>query len=470
MTNTSILKMPDGFLWGAATAAHQNEGGNRNNQWSAWEAQPGRIYAGQKSGAATGWWNLETAADDFDRAAEIGLNSLRISVEWSRIEPAPGVFDQTALRKYAEMIGLLRARGLEPLVTLHHFTDPLWLTEMGAWENPAVEEFFNRFVARVVEALGDQVTLWCTINEPLVYAYLGYLGGPFPPGVNSMRRAFNVLRRMLLAHGRAYRTIHRMQNNARVGLTHNHRVFLPAHPASAADRRAAALLDRIANRNVYEAITAGRLLPPLGVGQRVTPLIDACDYIGVNYYTPVRVAFDLSQPGELFARQFFAADAELSDTTFTGEAYGEINPGGLYLALQHAAAYGKPLYITENGLPDHDDDVRPRFIATHLAETWRAIRDGADVRGYYHWTLVDNFEWADAWGLRFGLFEHDPETGVRTPRTSAAVYSRIAQANGVPLSLLAKVAPEYRWKLEASCWKLVAGSYRCSDNLPESRL
>lgn len=444
MTDTPILRMPDGFLWGAATAAHQNEGDNRNNQWAAWEQQPGHIYNGDAAGVATDWWNLETAAADFDRAAELGLNSLRVSVEWSRIEPEEGVFDQSALRQYAEMVGLLRARGIEPMVTLHHFTDPLWLTDLGAWENPKVADYFARFVARVVEALGDQVTLWCTINEPIVYAYGGFMGGSFPPGVSSMRRAFNVLRRMLLAHGRAYRTIHRLQNGARVGLAHNHRVFLPADPSSAADRRGAVLLDSLANRSVYESFTAGKLLPPLGLGQRVTAMIDACDYIGVNYYTPVRVSFAPSAPGQFFTRQFFSPAAELSDATPTGEAYGEIDPHGLYLALTQAAAYGKPLYVTENGVPDHDDDMRPRFIATHLAETWRAIRDGADVRGFYHWTLVDNFEWAAAWSLRFGLFDLDRETQARTARTSAAVYSRIAQANGVPVSLLEKLAPGYR--------------------------
>ncbi|MEJ5200251.1 MAG: family 1 glycosylhydrolase, partial [Anaerolineae bacterium] len=133
-----IYRMPSGFLWGVATAAHQNEGHNRNNQWAAWEQQPGRIHANQRSGPATDWWNLETAAADFDRAAELGLNSLRFSVEWSRIEPEPSLFDQSALRKYAGMVRLLRARGLEPMVTLHHFTDPLWLAEIGGWENPQV--------------------------------------------------------------------------------------------------------------------------------------------------------------------------------------------------------------------------------------------------------------------------------------------------------------------------------------------
>lgn len=441
MTDTAILKMPPGFLWGAATAAHQNEGDNVNNQWAVWEQMPGRIHEGARAGKATDWWNLETAAADFDRAADLGLNSLRISVEWSRIEPAPGVFDQAALQHYANMINLLRQRGIEPMVTLHHFTDPLWLTEQGGWENPLISDVFARFVTRVVEALGDQVTLWCTINEPIVYAQGGYLGGAFPPGVNNLPRGLRVLRNMLLAHGRAYRVIHRLQSGARVGLAHHLRLFRPADPASAADRRAAAWLDQAANRATLEAITHGRLTPMIGWGQPATQLIDSSDYIGLNYYTAARVAFDPTLPNTLFARQFIDPNSELSEFTPEGEPYSAIDPGGLYLALKKLAPYGKPIYITENGLPDRQDEIRPRFLATYLAEVWRAIQDGVDVRGYYHWTLVDNFEWAAAWSLRFGLFALDPETGARTARPSAAVYSRIAQANGIPRSVLAKVAP-----------------------------
>ncbi|MCX6028614.1 MAG: glycoside hydrolase family 1 protein [Chloroflexi bacterium] len=441
-TNPAILKMPSAFLWGAATAAHQNEGGNSNNQWAAWEAQPGRIFGGGHAGQTTGWWNLESAAADFDRAAELGLNSLRLSVEWSRIEPAPGLFDQTALRHYAAMIGLLRARGLEPMVTLHHFTDPLWLTELGAWENPQVEDYFVRFVTRVVEALGDQVTLWCTINEPFVYAYMGFLDGGFPPGASSLTRMIGVLRRMLLAHGRAYRTIHRLQNNARVGAVHNMQVFLPANPARRTDRLATAATNQIANHSVLAAVTSGRLTPPLGVGQQVSYLMDSTDFIGLNHYSTSRVAFDPRQPGRLFTRQFFDPDVELSDITFNGQPYGEINPHSLYLALKELARYKKPIYITEHGLPDWDDDARPAFTAASLAEAWRAAQEGVDLRGYYHWTLVDNFEWAAGWSLKFGLIDFDPETGIRTPKTSAAVYSRIIQANGVPRSLLEKIVPE----------------------------
>lgn len=439
----TILRMPAGFLWGAATAAHQNEGRNRNNQWAAWEQQPGRIYAGQHSGRAADWWSPETAAEDFDRAAELGLNSIRLSVEWSRIEPEPGLFDQTALRKYAELIRLLRARGLEPMVTLHHFTDPLWLTDLGGWENPLVEDFFSRFTERVVEAFGDQVHLWCTINEPIVYAVSGYFEGVFPPGVKSLPRTIRVLRRMLLAHGRAYRTIHRLQTGARVGLAHHMRLHLPADPTRPADRWAAAFMNQIANTSTLAAITTGRLTPLVGFGQRVSMLIDASDFIGLNYYTTILTAFAPGRPASFLTHTFFDPRAEFSDFSPNGEPYGIIDPTGLYVALKTLATYGKPIYITENGVPDADDHLRGRFIVTHLAETWRAIQEGADVRGYYHWTLVDNFEWAAAWALRFGLYSLDPETGARTARPSAAIYAQIAQANGVPRRLLEVIAPDY---------------------------
>lgn len=444
-----IFAMPPGFRWGVATAAHQNEGQNRNNQWSVWEEQTGRIHAGGRSGRATDWWNLETLAADFDRAAALGLNSVRLSVEWSRVEPEPGLFDQTALRKYAEMMRLLRARGLEPMVTLHHFTDPLWLAEMGGWENPQAEGLFSRFTERVVEALGDQVDLWCTLNEPIVYAVVGYLDGRFPPGVSSLRRSMIVLRRMLLAHGRAYRAIHRLQGSARVGLAHHLRLHLPADPGRAADRRAAAMMNQFANRSTLAAITEGKLTPLIGLGQTATHLIDASDFIGVNYYTTILTQFNPTKPAMLLAHSFFDPEAEFSDFDPSGEPYGIIDPAGLRLALKTVAAYGKPIYITENGVPDQTDKTRSRFIATHLAETWRAIQEGADVRGYYHWTLVDNFEWSAGWGLQFGLFGLDRETGIRTAKPSAAVYAEIARANGLPRRLLEAVAPGYARKLVA---------------------
>lgn len=436
-----ILRFPKGFRWGAATAAHQNEGNNVANNWHLWEQEAGRIYQGQRCATATNWWDLATAAADFDRAADMGLNAMRISVEWSRIEPAPGEFDPAALKKYGEMVRLLRVRGLEPMVTLHHFTDPIWLGELGGWENPLIGDYFSRFTERVVDALGDQVTLWCTINEPIVYAFYGFHQGLFPPGGASMPRALTVLRNMLLAHGRAYRTIHRIQNGAQVGLAHHLRYFLPANPHNPFDRRVAAFFDQIANRSTLDAVTYGRLGPLIGVGQTAPQLIDTSDYIGLNYYSTTHISFAATEPKLLFAKQHFSPELANCECTSDGQPFCEINPPGMHLALLKLKEYGKPIYITENGVPDRADKQRPYLLATYLPEVWRAIQDGVDVRGYYHWTLVDNFEWAEGWNLRFGLIELDPQTGARTPRPSAAIYSRIAQSNGVPRTLVEQWAP-----------------------------
>lgn len=436
-----LLAFPRGFRWGVATAAHQNEGNNCDNNWALWEQTPGRIHQGYVCGDSTNWWDLNVAARDFDRAADLGLNAMRISVEWSRIEPEPGSFNREALGHYCEMVGLLQERGMEPMVTLHHFTDPLWLGREGGWENPLVADYFARFTERVVDALGGQVNLWCTINEPIVYAFMGFKDGRFPPGGESLPRAVKVLRNMLLAHARSYRTIHRLQNETMVGLAHHLRYFLPANPLSRLDRLAVQFIDQMANRSTLEAVTSGRLTFPLGVGQTVGELIDSSDYIGLNYYSTAHMAFDRSQAGMLFARQHLVPSLDPCESTSHGEPFCELNPEGIYLALRQCTAYGKPIYITENGLPDRDDDQRPFLLASYLPEVWRAIRDGMDVRGYYHWTLVDNFEWAEGWNLRFGLFELDPDTGERTQRASAAVYARIAQANGVPRSVVARFAP-----------------------------
>jgi beta-glucosidase len=452
---TSTLSFPPGFRWGAATASHQNEGGNEANQWAAWEQQPDRIHEGQRSGRATDWWNPASAAADFDRAADMGLNALRVSIEWSRVEPESGEFSREALAHYRDMMRGLRQRGIEPLVTLHHFTDPLWLTAIGGWENPLISDYFARYVTRVVDALGAEVDFWCTINEPLVYAFYGYKDGRFPPGGHSIRRAVNVLRNMLLAHGRAYRTIHRIQNAARVGLAHHMRYFVPANPASALDRKVTAWLDQVANRSTLNAITAGRLTPLLGIGQTVPQLIDASDYIGVNFYSTAHVAFSRLDPGMFFARQYITPHLDPCDQTPDGEPFCEINPQGMYLVLTDLARYGKPIYVTEHGLPDHDDDQRPYVLVTYLSEMWRALQAGADVRGYYHWTLVDNFEWAAGWSLRFGLIDLDPETGARTPRQSAAIYGRIAQTNGIPRSLIERFAPG--WLDEVNGWAAGGG-------------
>lgn len=411
------LRFPDGFLWGAASAAHQVEGQNTNNQWWDWERQPGKIWHDDRSGDACGWWH--NAEADFDRAAALGQNTHRLSIEWSRIEPREGFFDDAALRRYREMLTALRQRGIIPMVTLHHFTNPRWFEAQGGWLNPTAPARFARFTTRAVSALGDLCDLWCTINEPVIYAVQSFLIGIWPPGVAHPAVTMRVVANMLRGHAAASRAIRAVSPALRVGFAHHLRLFDPATPAIR-DLAVAATWDYLFNGIVLRAL---RSAPGLR---------GSCDFFGLNYYTRERTAFDPRAPKLLFGRRFTPPDVEQSDIGFEGKTYGEVYPAGLYRALRRVARLGLPIYITETGIPDADDDQRPRFILSHLAAVHRAIREGVDVRGLYFWTLVDNFEWTEGWGLRFGLYAFDRQTQERVLRPSGALYAAIARANAIP--------------------------------------
>ncbi|MCS7221772.1 MAG: glycoside hydrolase family 1 protein [Anaerolineae bacterium] len=439
---TETITFPSDFLWGTATSAHQVEGDNRNNQWWAWEQQPGRIWRGDRSGGACGWWMPGGAEADLDLAAEMGQKAHRLSVEWSRIEPSEGMFDRQAIARYRQILQAMRERGIEPMVTLHHFTDPLWVAHSGGWENPGIIERFRRFVRYTVGELGDLVRMWCTINEPNIYVAFGYIRGVFPPGRRHPIRALQVLNHMLRAHAAAYRTIHQMDGQAQVGLAHHIAVFEPADSSSALDRLMATVHDHVFNAISLYAPHDGIIRFPAGTGLVYGPLLDSQDFIGVNYYVHYRVRFDPSRRTQGFARYLFPPGAPLTDIKADGEPYSALSPEGFYRALRRAAQLRKPIFITENGCPDAADRVRPRLLATYLPQVHRALREGADIRGYFHWTLVDNFEWADGWGLRFGLIELDVPTGQRRIRPSGYFYREVARANALTPEMVARYAPE----------------------------
>lgn len=435
----ATFHFPTDFRWGVATAAYQVEGDNTDSDWWAWEQEEGHVEKGHMSGPACNWW--EDAEADFDRAAALGVNTLRLSVEWSRIEPHPGAFDDTALARYGQMLQGLRERDIEPMVTLHHFTNPLWLTEQGGWEEKETVRLFARFARCVVEALGERCDLWCTINEPSVYGYMAYLEGAFPPGESSFGSAMRVIRHLLLGHASAYRTIHELQPDARVGLAHNMRVFDPVNPRSLSDRLAARVVDRTYNQAIVSALTRGLWSPPLGIGLALR-LRNTLDWIGLNYCTRDRVALDSGQPRELLSRRFHSEDAESLD-----DGYGEFYPEGMLRCLERLARLDLPIYVTENGVSDDDDDQRPRYILSHVHQMWHAIQRCYPVMGYYHWTLVDNFEWTEGWTRRFGLIELDPGTQVRDRRRSADLYADLIEANAITPRIVDSYAPELRPEL-----------------------
>ena len=426
------LMFPPDFLWGTATAAYQVEGYNTKSDWWAWEQEDGRILQNHKSGLASNWW--ANAEADLDAAAEMGTNAHRLSLEWSRIEPEPSVFDASALARYREILQGMHNRGIEPMVTLHHFSNPSWLVEKGDFNSSIVVEYFQRFTAKVVNVLGDLIPKWITINEPMVYVFMRYLEGAFPAGKHSgWAGALRAIPNLLRCHAAAYHTIKAQLPEALVGVSKNMAVLQARSGSSAISRWWAGRLDWLFNRMWLDSVQDGRLHFPIG-RSKIPNLARTFDFLGLNYYTRFYVNFPPF--GELLSQEW-GPDAVVSDGN-----YGELYPAGLFQMIEQLLPYKKPIYITENGVPDEADRLRPSFIISHLREVWRAISFNYPVMGYYHWSLVDNFEWDRGWTQRFGLIGLDVETQERVWRGSGRLYQDICRSGGLTSHQAEKYVPE----------------------------
>ncbi len=427
----ATMTFPPDFRWGTATAAYQVEGNNTNSDWYLWEQEEGRILEGDKSGLASDWW--QNAEADLDAAAAMGNNAHRLSLEWSRIEPEPSVFDNDALARYRRILQAMHDRGIEPMVTLHHFSNPIWLTEKGDFNSRLVVDYFQRFTAKVVETLGDLIPKWVTINEPMVYVVIRYLVGSFPaPQQMGLAAAVQATRNLLRCHAAAYQTIKARYPQAEVGVAKNTPILLPKSN-NFLGRWWVKRANWVYNEVWWEMLVDGRFRWPFGRGQ-VEGLAGSFDFIGVNYYTRLYLKFP--PRGKLWEDDW-GPDAVVSDGN-----YGEVYPQGLFQAIKAVLKYDKPIYITENGLPDKDDRLRPSFLITHLREIWRAISFCYPVMGYYHWSLVDNFEWDRGWTQRFGLIELNTETQERKLRQSGQLYGEICRSGSISSDMAQRYAPE----------------------------
>lgn len=415
---------PDEFLWGTATAAHQVEG-NQNNNWSVWESSVSQKLADGAEARLkdmTPKWqkvNAEannpdnyisgTAADhynrykeDFDILKQLGLNSYRFSIEWSRIEPEPGVYNQDELNHYADVISELRKRNIEPMVTLHHFTDPVWLEDHGGWHGTEVAERFADYAEIVAKNIGP-VKYYCTINEPGSYLLMRYLAGDAWPEWPKLSfnpiQGYKYLKNVIKAHKLAANKIKEINSDAQVGLAH-------------------ALIDFQLGRHdplSWLAKKQVEYLPDMFLLSRLKKNID---YIGVNYYLRMIVKSGFSHPAK------WGTKWENKDGVRTDVGW-EIYPKGLYTVTQRVKKFGLPILITENGIADADDKLRAKYIKDHIEEMSRSIRDGADIRGYYYWSLLDNYEWSEGYWPKFGLVAIDHKNQKRTIRPSAKEYAKI---------------------------------------------
>ena len=423
-----MADFPSGFLLGCATAAHQVEG-DIDNDWARMEReQPQRIRDGSISGRAIDHWHRWR--EDLGELAARGQNAHRFSIEWARIEPRPGEVDASALAHYAEVIATCRRLGMEPLVTLQHFTLPRWVADAGGLCTAQTPVWFARYAALCAEAFGDQVRWWMTLNEPEVLAVFGHLYGEWPPLRRSLPSFFAALRGAARMHAAGYHAIHQVARShgrpAMVSVAHHERP-LRAASTSPLDRLAAVMPHRVFNRWFLNSCRSGLLMPPVGTGQFVTWLRGSLDWIGLNYYADEEVSFDLSLPGNLFARNAPTSGLPRSDFNWA------IDGRGLHRALvDMQRRFGLPIIVTENGVADVDDELRPRFLLDYLRAVRDALDDGVDVRGYLHWTAWDNFEWAEGYSKRFGLFSVDRITMERRAKPSAALYERICRTRTIP--------------------------------------
>lgn len=419
-----IIEFPAAFVFGSAGAAHQVEGNNTQNDWWAHEHAPD-TNAIEPSGIACDHYHR--FADDFRMLHALGQRAHRLSIEWSRIEPEEGQIQAAEVEHYRAVLGTLRDLGIEPWVTLHHFTSPQWFAARDGFRRAENVAAFRRFVEHVARAYGDIVQRWCTINEPTAVAELGYRFGYFPPRQHDAAAAADVLTNFFRAHTAAAEALHEhARQKPFIGITLAVQAHEPLRLASGADREMAAQRDAETNGVSFDALRTGIFAYPGRPAEEITGLKAASDFVGIQYYS--RVRYDAASNGP----------APADPTRKLSHMGWEVYPEGFGPLLERAAATGLPVYVTENGIACDDDRDRVRYIADHVAVVDDVRRAGADLRGYFYWSSMDNFEWNFGYGPKFGLIEVDRATLARRPRSSAHFFADIIRDRKLTPELVAR--------------------------------
>lgn len=419
----NILNFPKNFYWGSATSSHQVEGGNHND-WTEWEKEKAESQAKSNgstfikpnkkekkllalakdinnyiSGKACDHYNKYE--EDFDIIKSLNQNAHRFSIEWSRVEPEEGKFSKKEIEHYKKIIKALRARNIEPFVTLWHYTHPIWFNKKYGWDHNRAKDLFLRYVEKIVSALKDDVKFWITENEPETVARNGYLLGARPPRKKSLLKGFKALNAMIEAHNETYDLIHKIDKDAKVGCAES-LVYFESY------------------NNWPHNLLAKKILEYWRNGKFIPKIVKKSDFIGLQYYFHSRLRINPFKSWKWF---------QYNDNKKITDMGWEIYPEGIYYILKSLKKYNLPIYITENGLADFEDKHRADFIKSHLYWIHKAIREGVNVQGYFYWSLMDNFEWESGFWPRFGLVEVDYKTMERKIRPSARVYAEICGNN-----------------------------------------
>jgi len=405
----------DNFLWGVATSAFQLEG-SPYADWASWDSML------DSNPDVTHHYTLYK--DDLRLLNELGVNAYRFSIEWSRIQPKENIWDEEAIAHYQDIIDILVRNNIEPLVTIHHFTHPLWFIKKFPWHKDNSIEKFVGFAEKIIGRLKG-VRYWITFNEPYVLLLGGYLEGCMPPGVKDVSLAVKALKNILICHGKVYDMIHSADPHAMVSVAHNMAALAPWRRWNPMDRLLSGIAKYFYNHSLLDAFLTGRLYlkfpfrKPLEIS---VPIKDKLDFFGVNYYTRVHMRFN---PFKKMGVELRHRDIDGYGLTDMG---WEIHPYGLEKVLRYASKMNVPLIITENGIATHNDRKKIRFMKRHVDVIEKCIKNGVDVRGYFYWSLIDNYEWLQGLDARFGLYKVDFDTLERKPTKAATYYSYLIKS------------------------------------------
>ncbi len=412
----SGFKLKNNMLLGVASAATQIDGGDLGHTWNDWY-EKGHIKDGSDPAVATGHW--ERWREDVMLMHRMGIQTYRFGIEWARVEPREGEFDEEAISHIKEEIMLLLALGIKPLVTLHHFTNPMWFENKGGWEKYENVRAFLLYAEKVVKSIGHLVNEYITINEPNVYATNGYFFGSWPPGKKSAKATLEVMSNLAAAHIKTYRLIHDVRRSmgfrdSKVSFANHLRVFEPKNPANPAHKAGAKMMESLFQGLLTRAMLTGEFRKPL-VNKGRDRRGAYCDFHAVNYYSRSTVSGAF-------------ADG-VREGCNKNDLGWEIYPDGIVKCCEKLMEIMRlPIYITENGTCDLSDGFRSRYIYDHL----KALCESKlPVKRYYHWCFNDNFEWVEGNFARFGIVHTDFETLERSVKRSGEFYSEIIKNHGV---------------------------------------
>lgn len=410
------------FFWGAATASHQIEG-NTLNDWSVWEKENAQRLAKEAPQAfarrSPVWEEVKLEAtsaenyisgsgddsynkweEDVALLKELGVNAYRFSIEWSRVEPTEGQFNAAALKHYKQIIGALRANNIEPFVTILHRTLPVWVAGQGGWANAKTVQDFARYTNQLVKAFGNTVRHWIPLNEPVLNVGGGFVAGSIPPNRKNIVAGLRAYKHMIAAHNAAYAIIHQSIPGSNVGCA-----------------QAAVYAEAEGNRWYNQIVV--NVIHYLANWKFLNGIQKHTDFIGIQYYTRGVIGFRKS-------KFLIPLPSEVRQPGPASDMGQETYPEGLYKYADMVwKRYGKPIIVTENGIADRNDSYRAQYITAHIAQVEKLLADGIDMRGYFYWSLLDNFEWDKGFWPKFGLASVDPTTKARTLRPSSKVYADI---------------------------------------------